>query len=87
MPPPEPSSFPLGFCVGGTGVFVAVGVKVCVAVGVNVKVGVEVFVSVKVAVGVFVGVAVLASVRVGVRKSPPRFWESARRKRAMMTNR
>lgn len=72
-------SFPLGFCVGGTGVFVGVKVGVCVAVGVSVKVGVEVFVGVKVGVEVLVGVAVLVNVGVGVRKSPPRFCESARR--------
>jgi hypothetical protein len=39
------------------------------------------------AVGVFVGVAVSVRVGVGVRKSPPRFWESARCKARVNMNR
>jgi hypothetical protein len=43
-------------------------------------------VCIAVAVGVLVGVEVLVKVGVGVRKSPPMFWEAARRKGDMMMN-
>lgn len=72
------------FFVGGTGVFVTVGVKVNVAVGVAVKVMVGVCVAVgvdvKVGVAVAVGVLVREAVGVGGRNMPPRLVSTARKR-------